>query len=90
MNGELRACVDSRRFFCDNGPEKPCTAVFRLVVQKSRRESAHAQNFQFKSPPKGRACVDSRRDFWTTNLKTAVAGAEMNRDEHLRETVSAV
>ena len=24
LNGELRACVDSRRFFCDNGPEKPC------------------------------------------------------------------
>ena len=24
------------------------TAVFRFVVQKSRRESAHAQNFQFK------------------------------------------
>ena len=28
------------------------TAVFRLVVQKSRRESAHAQNFQFKIPTK--------------------------------------
>ena len=28
--------------------------------------------FNSKSPPKGRACADSRRDFWTKNLKTAV------------------
>ena len=28
--------------------------------------------FNSKSPPKGRACADSRRNFWTTNLKTPV------------------
>ena len=33
------------------------TAVFWLVVQKLRRESAHAHNFQI--PSKVRACVDS-------------------------------
>ena len=39
------------------------TAVFRLVVQKSRRESAHARTFG------GDLKIYSRRDFWT---KTAV------------------
>ena len=40
--------------FCDNQPEieKRCTGIFQLVVQKSRREPAHAQNFQFKIPTK--------------------------------------
>ena len=28
--------------------------------------------FNSKSPPKGRACADSCRNFWTTNLKTPV------------------
>ena len=28
--------------------------------------------FNSKSPPKGRACADSRRNFWKTNLKTPV------------------
>ena len=31
--------------FCDNQPENRCTAVFRLLVQKSRRESTHARPF---------------------------------------------
>ena len=29
--------------------------------------------FNSKSPPKGRACADSRRNFWTTNLKAPVS-----------------
>ena len=37
---------------CSNASEISSTAVFRLVVQKSQRESAHAQNFQFKIPTK--------------------------------------
>ena len=48
----------------DNQPEKYSkdTAVFRLVVQKSRRESTHAQNFQFKIPTKRvRMCGFSSR-----------------------------
>ena len=28
--------------------------------------------FNSKSPPKVRACADSRHNFWTTNVKTAV------------------
>ena len=59
----------------------PCTAIvspphtvdFQLVVQKSRRELAHARNFLFKIPANVRACADSRRDFWTTNWKSTVA-----------------
>ena len=31
--------------FLDNQLEIDCTAVFRLVVQKSRRESTHARPF---------------------------------------------
>ena len=49
------------------------TVDFQLVVQKLRREFAHAQNFLFKIKAKVRACADSRRDFWTTNWKSAVA-----------------
>ena len=45
---------------------------FQLVVQKSRREFAHARNFLFKIPANVRACADSRRDFWTTNWKSTV------------------
>ena len=32
----------------------------------------HAQNFQFKIPTKRKSPHGSGRDFWTTNLKTAV------------------
>jgi hypothetical protein len=48
------------------------TGVFRLVVQELRREFARAQDFQFKISTKVRACADSRRNSWTTNLKTPV------------------
>ena len=48
------------------------TVDFQLVVQKSRREFAHARNFLFKIPANVRACADSRRDFWTTNWKSTV------------------
>ena len=50
------------------------TVDFQLVVQKLRREFAHAQNFLFKIKAKVRACADSRRDFWTTNWKSTVQG----------------
>ena len=49
------------------------TVDFQLVVQKSRREFTHAQNFLFKIPAQVRACADSRHDFWTTNWKSTVA-----------------
>ena len=34
--------------------------------------------FYSKSPPKVCACTDSRRNFWTTNLKTAHLSTELH------------
>ena len=52
---------------------RQATAVLWLVVPKLRRESAHARtfdgNFELKIM---RMRADSRRNFWTTNQKTAV------------------
>ena len=48
------------------------TAVFRLVVQKLQRESVHARTFGGDFELKFCACANSRHNFWTTNLKTAV------------------
>ena len=50
------------------------TAVFRLVVQKSRREST--LRVLLVVGILNCACTDSRHDFWTTNLKTAVSQKE--------------
>ena len=36
--------------------------------------------FNSKSPPKARACADSRRNFWTTNLKTPVCQVQGSED----------
>ena len=48
------------------------TVDFQLVVQKSRRESAHARTWAGILNRKFCACVNSRRNFWTTNLKSTV------------------
>ena len=43
-------------------------------LSKNCDENPRMRNiFNSKSPPKGRACADSRRNFWTTNLKTPVS-----------------
>ena len=61
-----------REFSSDNQPEIDCTVDFQLVVQKSRRESAHARTLAGILNRKFRACANSRRDFWTTNWKSTV------------------
>ena len=43
------------------------TPVFRLVVTKKRRESAHARDSPFKIPIKMCACADSRCRFFCDN-----------------------
>ena len=48
------------------------TVDFQLVVQKSRRESAHARTWAGILNRKFCACVNSRRNFWTTNWKSTV------------------
>ena len=46
---------------------------FSGLLSKNHDENPHMRKiFNSKSPPKGHTCTDSRRDFWTTNLKTAV------------------
>ena len=46
-------------------------------LSKNRDENPRMRKiFNSKSPPKVRACADSRRNFWTTNLKTAVLPSE--------------
>ena len=46
--------------------QSPLTVDFQLVVQKSRRESAHARTWAGILNRKFCACVNSRRNFWTT------------------------
>ena len=51
------------------------TAVqgFSSWLSKNRDENPRMRKFfNSKFPPKGRACADSRRDFWTTNWKIPV------------------
>ena len=48
------------------------TVDFQLVVQKLRRESAHARTWARILNRKFCACVNSRRNFWTTNWKSTV------------------
>ena len=50
------------------------TVDFQLVVQKSRRESAHARTWAGILNRKFCACVNSRRNIWTTNWKSTVQG----------------
>ena len=62
------ACADFRRKFCANQSanlwkheiiELPSnwSEIYRSIVQKSREESAHAQNFQFKIPVASLRCT---------------------------------
>ena len=46
LNGELRACVDSRRFFCDSGPENPCICVYLTLLSMCSR--AQVEMFTIK------------------------------------------
>ena len=48
------------------------TGIFRSVVTKKRRESAHARILEGNLNGELRACVDSRRFFVTTDLKIPV------------------
>ena len=48
------------------------TGIFRSVVTKKRRESAHARILEGILNGELRACVDSRRFFVTTDLKNPV------------------
>ena len=62
---------------CICGPQKLLQQFsgfqqFSGWLSKNRDENPRMRKiFNSKSPPKGRTCADSRRDFWTTNLKTA-------------------
>ena len=56
----------------DNQLEIDCTGIFRSVVTKKRRESAHARILEGILNGELRACVDSRRFFVTTDLKNPV------------------
>ena len=49
------------------GVPTKCTVYFQLVVQKSRRESAHARTLALILNRKFCACANSR---WTTNWKS--------------------
>ena len=73
-------------------PAPSSTPVFRLVVTKKRRESAHAHDSPFKIPIKMCACADSHRFFVTTNLKTGVGllytGGQRSHAKKCREIYS--
>ena len=65
--------------FCDNGPEKPCTVDFQLVVCiiygcPKIATRIRACTLAGILNRKFRACANSRRDFWTTNWKSTVQG----------------
>ena len=51
----------------------PRVQQFSGWLSKNRDENPRMRKiFNSKSSPKVRACADSHRNFWTTNLKTAV------------------
>ena len=62
---------------CSPPPHKYLGFALWIILQvhcpKSRRESAHAQNFNSKSPPKVRMCANSSHNFRTMDLKFPVA-----------------
>ena len=58
--------------------KSPCRYIisvdFQLVVQKSRRESAHARTLAGILNRKFRACANSRRDFWKSTVQRIAGG----------------
>ena len=48
------------------------TGDFKSIVQNRDENPRMRKIFNSKSPPKVRACADSRRDFRTTDLKFPV------------------
>ena len=75
--------------FLDNQLENPCTGDFKSIVQNRDENPRMRKIFNSKSPPKVRACADSRRDFRTTDLKSTVAQEVTSRFRlHLRYVTS--
>ena len=51
---------------------KALYSSFQVGCPKIATRIRACAKFSIQNPTKRRACADSRRDFWTTNLKTAV------------------
>ena len=55
-----------------------CTGDFKSIVQNRDENPRMRKIFNSKSPPKVRACADSRRDFRTTDRGLEISSSTKN------------